>query len=153
MYLNRDLRQALTYEMMLIFFTAKTDRSLRHETLSFIIRRVLYICIGKSADGHEESWYNRLPPRLLRNEGCGKFYSNYVNLSAKTLDYAVIYGASTFAKAMAMEKEKLKNLIDRLKDLESPEAIMHTCENELDMIDLEIACDATYVISLYFLLN
>ena len=139
--------------MILLFFTAKTDRKLKHETLSFIIRRVLFICIGRSTDGHEESWYNRLPPRLLRNEDCGKFYSNYVNLLPGTLDYAVLNGASTFAKAMAKDKDWLRDFINRLKDIEDPEAIMKTCEDELNMADLEIACDETYVSTLNFLLN
>ena len=103
--------------MILLFFTAKTDRKLKHETLSLIIRVF------------------------------------YVNLLPGTLDYAVLNGASTFAKAMAKDKDWLRDFINRLKDIEDPEAIMKTCEDELNMADLEIACDATYVSTLNFLLN
>ena len=139
--------------MLLLFFSCKTDRKIKPETLSFIIRRVLYICVGKSVDGHEESWFDRLSPRLLRNPNCGNFYHSYVNLNPSTLDYVMVEGASTIAKAMAMDEEFLRDFIDRLKQLESPELIMKACEDEMKMVDLEILADATYVSTFDFLLN
>ena len=65
----------------------------------------------------------------------------------------MVEGASTIAKAMAMDEEFLRDFIDRLKQLESPELIMKACEDEMKMVDLEILADATYVSTFDFLLN
>ena len=54
-------------------------------------------------------------------------------------------GSSTFAKAMAMDEERLRDFIDYCKQCESPEEVMDECERLLTMQDLEIAADATYV--------
>lgn len=86
-----------------------------------------------------------LPPRLLRNAKCGNFLKKYINLEPKTLDLAMEKGSSTFAKAMAMDEERLRDFIDHCKQCESPEEVMEECERLLTMRDLEIAADATYV--------
>ena len=144
-FLIISYRQGLTYEFLLTVFNFKTDRVIKAETLSLLIRRVLFVFIGRNRDGHQETWFNKLPPRLLRNANCGKFFTKYINLEPKTLDIAVSQGSSTFAKAMAMEEERLRDFIDHCQQCESPEEVMKECERLLTMKDLEIAADATYV--------
>ena len=132
-------------------YKSRTERTLKPESLSLIIRRVLFILVGKNEDGGDqpggfkESWFDGLAKRLRTSPNCGDFLKKYINFKPETLQYVMKNGSSTFARAYAMDELTLRDLIDYCKQLETPEEVMAACERHLTMSDLEIAADATYV--------
>ena len=116
-----------------------------------IIRRVLFILVGKNKDGGDqpdgfkESWFNAVSKRLVASPYCGGFLKKYINFNLETLEYVMNNGSSTFARAYAAGEQYLRDLIDHCHQLETPEEVMAACERHLTMADLEIAADATYV--------
>lgn len=141
----RYYSQGVTYEFLLIVYTQRTEKTIKIQTLSEMLRRVLFILVARSPDGLDETWFDVLSKRLLKHPSCGEFYRKYVNFSQETLEIVMQKGSSTFAKALSTETEFLRDLINYCKGLPTDEDVVIACEQNLKTVDLDIAADATYV--------
>ena len=100
----------------------------------------------------DETWFDILSKRLLKNPACGQYYKEYINFSQETLQIAMEKGSSTFAKALSTDTEYLRDLIEYCKGLPSEEDVVTACESNLKTVDLDVAADATYVSAISYVI-
>ena len=119
---------------------------------SLVIRRVLFILVGKSNLGYKETWYNRVVRTFGKDkasEHIGSFYREKVNANIALQKTIRHEGASTLSKGLEMSKLQLLDFIAACDD-RTPVEIQELVESQLFVRDLIMAVDATYVRNVIF---
>lgn len=124
-----------------------TMKKMTPEYFNLTIKRVLYILVGKSNQGNQETWYNQIEKTFgkhVNRSEIGKFFRDHVYVSNDLQKTIRFDGASTLAKALEMSRYELQDFIESCED-RSPEEIQQLVESRLYVRDLAIVVDATYV--------
>ena len=145
------IRQGMNFQILKSIAYQITRKEMTFEDFSLACKRALFILVGPSNLGFEETWHLQVKKtfgKSVHSQKIGQFYSKYVNLSKDLHKTMRLDGASTMAKALSMSKLQLIDFISACDD-RSPEEIEHLVESKLFMRDLVIVIDATYVINVF----
>lgn len=124
-----------------------TGKKMTSQFFSLVLRRVLFVLVGKSNLGNKETWFDRVLKTFGRDKSSsqiGLFYRKNVNTDLSLQKTIRHEAASTLSKALEMTKFELIDFIDACAD-RSPMEIQDLVENRLWTRDLVLAIDATYV--------
>ena len=142
--LSNTLRHAEKYEFLKLIVRKMTDRELTDDAFSLLIRRVLFILVGKNRWGYNETYHKRVSKNIYGNVGL--YYVKYVNLNQSNYKKFLKDGASVFTKGLAMDLFALQDLISYCEDEDTTnEEIKEHCDTNLELTDLFVCIDGTYV--------
>lgn len=144
---NVFLRQGINFEFMNAVSYHVTMKKMTPEYFNLTIKRVLFILVGKSNQGYEETWYNQIVKSFgkhVDSAEIGKFYRDHVFVNNDLQKTIRFDGASTLAKAIEMRRDELEAFIKSCED-RTPEEVQELVESRLSVRDLAIVVDATYV--------
>ena len=142
------IRQGANFQFLRAITFQMTRRDMTPEDFSLCVKRCLFLLVGESSLGFEETWHKHVKDKFGKSAHSGLigiFYKKYVNLDKKLHSIMRKDGASTLSKALAMERLALIDLI-RACDDRSHDEIEHLIENRLYLRDLVVVIDATYVV-------
>ena len=130
-----------------------TRKTMTSQFFSLVLRRTLFILVGKSNLGNAETWYNRVIQTFGRNKNSpliGKFFHENVNANLSLQKTIRHEGASTLCKSLELSKLELIDLINACAD-RTAEEIQDLVDSKLYTRDLILVVDATYVSFITFL--
>ena len=142
------IRQGVNFQFLKAIAFQMTRRDMTFEDFSLAVKRCLFILVGESSLGFEETWHNRVRDKFgksVHSSSIGNFYRKYVNLDKKLHSIMRTDGASTLSKALDKTRLELIDLIGACND-RSHDEIQHLVETRLYLRDLVVVTDATYVI-------
>ena len=137
-------RHAEKYEFLKLIVKKMTDRELIDDAFSLLIRRCLFILVGRNRWGYEETYHKRVSKNMYSNVGL--YYDHYINLKQSNYKTFMKDGGSIFTKGLAMNLFELQDLIAYCEDEDvTNDDIKEYCDNHLELKDLFVCIDGTYV--------
>ena len=141
------IRQGNKYEFLMLIVQRMTGRKLTADAFSLMMRRVLFILVGKNKDGYDESYHKRFSGKKIYSS-VGQYYDTHINFDTDNYKIYRNSGASTLAKSLTMTKDHLIDVIEACEGGD-PVAIVDYMESNFSMADMYITADATYVCILF----
>lgn len=150
------IRQGVNFQFLKAIAYQMTKRNMTFEDFSLAVKRCLFILVGETSQGFEETWHNGVKNKFgksVHSRLIGGFVKKYINLDKKLHSIMRKDGASTLSKALDMTRLELIDLIDSCHD-RSHDEVKHLVETRLYLRDLVVVIDATYVVlSFNFLIS
>ena len=102
-----------TFEHLGDIIELTTGKRIRTQSLSLVLRRILFILVGKNIDGFDETWPKMLGKTLLNDGRCGQFVRDQLKIDPEKLHPIFLkFGASTLSKALETSTARLEDLIE-----------------------------------------
>ena len=140
------IRQGTNYEFLLILVEKMTGKKLTYDAFSLVIRRCLYILVGRNQEGYEETYHKRFSNKRIYRS-VGKYFNKYITLDMSTYEYFRTTGASVLSKALSLTRDELIDLIESCEGGADDDVVEYV-ESHIFMSDMYVAVDATYVSSI-----